>query len=679
MPQRRPREDYGEAQGSARDAFASPLRHLLPGIITGCVSLSVYLATLAPTVLADDSGELATAAYLLGIAHPTGYPLYLLLGKGFTFIPLSGIAVRVGMVSVLSGALAVAIISSLSARISDSFAAGLAAGVVAAFSGPMWSQSTQVEVYAFGALLLALSIAAFARWDETRRVREVVWLAFLVGLALSHHRTSAFLTLPLLGTAFAIQRPPLRVAVRAILVGLSPFLAYVYVPMRAAAHPAVMWSGVDTWSGFLKYMAASTYKSYVFARPAAEALAVAREVGQTAVSELTLGGTAIAAVGLVSLLRRRATIGLPLLVGSVCLVVWTLGYDVGDYTAFLVPVVLFAGICAGEGLRTVLAALRSILRAPRRETGGRSFETALAVAVILVLVAGLLLKNWSESGHRGYWRDYDRERALLAQLPPGAILVTNLDYGLFLPMYVQLVDSFRQDVVVVNTTGSYAPWTEDELTRVAVASAQEAWPGPARPDHELQIYDALPFATYFGEMTRWARPIYCHAYMEHPPGYEAATALWSDLFLISESSSEPVQVLCDSAPVVGFERGVSLVGAEVHPSTVGPRDVFRIVLQWRCGQALSQAPFVLVSLAHEDESGQLVQPTGMLVRYGTWLAGGAAPIAPTEPGLVYRQEIVGMAPTGAPDGKWVVRIGVSDEIGAPIDVHEVCSFVVSAP
>ena len=151
------------------------------------------------------------------------------------------------------------------------------------------------------------------------------------------HRTSAFLTVPLLGTAFAVQKPSLRVTGRTILVGLSPFLAYLYVPIRAAAHPAVMWSGVDTWSGFRHYMAASAYKSYLFARPAAEALSVAQELGRTAVSELTFGGLAIAAIGLVCLLRRRATVSVPLLAGVVCLVIWTLGYNVTDYTAFLVP------------------------------------------------------------------------------------------------------------------------------------------------------------------------------------------------------------------------------------------------------------------------------------------------------------------------------------------------------
>jgi len=52
------------------------------------VSLVVYYITLAPTVSIIDSGELAADLYTLGIAHPTGYPLFTMIGFLFTHIPL---------------------------------------------------------------------------------------------------------------------------------------------------------------------------------------------------------------------------------------------------------------------------------------------------------------------------------------------------------------------------------------------------------------------------------------------------------------------------------------------------------------------------------------------------------------------------------------------------------------
>jgi hypothetical protein len=65
------------------------------------VDLSVYLLTLAPTVQFIDSGELAVVCKTLGIAHPTGYPLYTLLGRLFSLLPSGDIIFRVSQMSLL--------------------------------------------------------------------------------------------------------------------------------------------------------------------------------------------------------------------------------------------------------------------------------------------------------------------------------------------------------------------------------------------------------------------------------------------------------------------------------------------------------------------------------------------------------------------------------------------------
>ena len=53
------------------------------------VSIAVYIKTLAPSVWFIDSGELSAVASTLGIAHPTGYPLFTLIGHLFSMLPVS--------------------------------------------------------------------------------------------------------------------------------------------------------------------------------------------------------------------------------------------------------------------------------------------------------------------------------------------------------------------------------------------------------------------------------------------------------------------------------------------------------------------------------------------------------------------------------------------------------------
>ena len=72
--------------------------------LVGLLAFLVYLRTLAPTVMWYDMGELTTTSYVLGIAHNTGYPLYILLGKLFTFLPFGDAAYRVNLMSAVFAA-----------------------------------------------------------------------------------------------------------------------------------------------------------------------------------------------------------------------------------------------------------------------------------------------------------------------------------------------------------------------------------------------------------------------------------------------------------------------------------------------------------------------------------------------------------------------------------------------
>ena len=65
----------------------------------------IYAAGACRTIYVGDSGELVTAVYLLGIPHPTGYPLYVLLGKLWTLVlPLGSIAWRMSLFSAAAAA-----------------------------------------------------------------------------------------------------------------------------------------------------------------------------------------------------------------------------------------------------------------------------------------------------------------------------------------------------------------------------------------------------------------------------------------------------------------------------------------------------------------------------------------------------------------------------------------------
>src|SRR5436190_21992796 len=90
----------------------SPLTKLdfvLASLVFIC-SLILYIRTLAPSLVYSDGAEFQTLAYTLGMTHLTGYPIYLLIGKFFTFIPVANVAYRINLMSAVFGALSLGLL-----------------------------------------------------------------------------------------------------------------------------------------------------------------------------------------------------------------------------------------------------------------------------------------------------------------------------------------------------------------------------------------------------------------------------------------------------------------------------------------------------------------------------------------------------------------------------------------
>src|SRR5690242_19744659 len=75
-----------------------------------CCTFALYVRTLAPSLLLGDSAEFQILSSTLGIAHPPGYPIYLLIGKLFTWLPVGSVAYRVNLLSASAAAIAVALL-----------------------------------------------------------------------------------------------------------------------------------------------------------------------------------------------------------------------------------------------------------------------------------------------------------------------------------------------------------------------------------------------------------------------------------------------------------------------------------------------------------------------------------------------------------------------------------------
>ncbi|HMH84252.1 MAG TPA: DUF2723 domain-containing protein, partial [Gemmatimonadales bacterium] len=149
--------------------------YLLAGLVT-LGALVLYVATLAPTTQFWDTSEYISAAYVLGIPHPPGNPLFTLIAHTWGLLPLaSAYAMRINLLAAVTSAIAAGcwfLVSErwmrgwVSARGPRRLAAA-AGALVAATAFTVWNQSVVNEkVYTLSLLSIALVLWLIVRWDD---------------------------------------------------------------------------------------------------------------------------------------------------------------------------------------------------------------------------------------------------------------------------------------------------------------------------------------------------------------------------------------------------------------------------------------------------------------------------------------------------------------------------------
>ena len=212
----------------------------VPGIIFAVFG-ALFVCTAAPGLTWLDAGELGAAAHELGIAHPPGFAAYAVVHHGLMrLLPLGDVAFRGNLASALLAALAVVAIYH-AARAWGQSRFGAALGAILVGIAPQCAlHAGAVEVYTGAALMTALMLLCFGRFQEDGDRRWALGLAFIAGLAVGgHHPELRLLALPLLGAVAWQTRGRFVGALGAsATIGGAVIL---YLPIRAATQPMRNW------------------------------------------------------------------------------------------------------------------------------------------------------------------------------------------------------------------------------------------------------------------------------------------------------------------------------------------------------------------------------------------------------------------------------------------------------
>ena len=427
---------------------------LLAGISLFLLTFLVYLKTLAPGVYGFDSAELATGVFSQGVVHPPGYPLYLLIGKLFTFLPFRDVAYRLNLMSAVFASVTVLVLYwTIENIIQNRFAAWCSAFLFAV-SNYFWQMALVAEVYTPLTAFLAGDLLLVSLWRKTGFTRYLLAFSFLYGLTLTMH-TSGILLAP--AFTWLILKTPLwkkshwrlvGMMFVLFLTGLSP---YLYLSLRAATHPAIdysqTYSGVNlsTPSGLWWMVSGQAYSFFVFGYSLndipAELLRFASYLWRNYLGV----GVILGLMGIHWLWRKSPEWLIGLLLAFAANALFFVNYRVMDKdTMFLPAYAVWAVFVAGG-----FAAANELLKQFQSKGlfDARMAKMARTLPILFILLGLGLNWRWVDMSQTDGYVSFARE--MMSETEPDSMVIASWSSAVVLEYY-QVVEGQRPDLVIFN-------------------------------------------------------------------------------------------------------------------------------------------------------------------------------------------------------------------------------------
>jgi tetratricopeptide (TPR) repeat protein len=480
-------------------------------------TLAVYARTVTSSIPFWDSGEFIATSYTLGIPHPPGTPLYVLIGRIFSLLPLGNVHLAVNLLSSLASALGVLFTFLVTVRFMRlaqvrhaaggqrtsadeviAWAAGAAAAFFAAFSNTYWGSAIEAEVYGLSSMVQVAGIYLALRWWEELANNggdgRLLLAWYLMCLSIGIHLGS-FLAAPAILTLALLVNPRsvfnfkfMAWAAVLVLVGMS---VHFYLMIRASHNPLINEGDPETWSAMMDLLQRKQYGSRpMLPRSAPWSFQFGMFWGYfmdqyrlwTATNALpAVVPLALGMYGAVLQAMREKKTFLTMLVmfgiTSLGLLVYLnfTDHEVRDRDYFFTPAFHFFAIWIGMGLGFALELVKDMFAEPAKD----KVSTPLAAACVLAVgLSWLPAKTyWFTHDRTGFYIARDFAYNMLDPLEKDAFIFTNGDNDTFPLWCIQAVDKVRTDIRVVNlsllNTEWYIKQLRDEEPKVPMSVTNE--------------------------------------------------------------------------------------------------------------------------------------------------------------------------------------------------------------
>ncbi|XP_071971849.1 protein O-mannosyl-transferase TMEM260 [Engystomops pustulosus] len=455
-------------------------------VVFTCV-FAVYVKTLHPSVPGGDSGELITAAYELGVAHPPGYPLFTLLAKlVMVLLPVGSIAYRVNLLCSFFGAASSSLLFSTTVRLSGSYSAGILAAGLYSFSRLTWQWSIAAEVFSlnnlFVVMLMGLTVEFHKAKTDSKRSKISLYGAFCCGLSLCNQHTIVLyvvcIVIWVLGHQIMYKELSLSYLLKLGLYFATGLLPYSYLIVSSYFNQARWtWGDQTTVQGLLTHLLREEYGTFSLAKSEAGS-----SMGEILMFQINLMYIEITPVALgLALLclylcytNRDSNLSIVLLFTTMLLgyslfFSWRANLDItkplflGVVERFWMQSNIVVCTLGGHGLSLAMHSIRS-------KMANKDFTIYIEWIFTVALVAHQIHANYSVCDQSSNYAVDKFAKNILSSMPQNAIILLRGDLPGNSLRYLHYCEGLRPDLSLVDqemmTYEWYLPKTAKHLSGV---------------------------------------------------------------------------------------------------------------------------------------------------------------------------------------------------------------------
>ena len=514
----------------------SPIKFVF--IATFAPLFLLYFATSPATVYWQDSGIYLSGVKTLGVIYPPGYPLYVFFGYlwtgilGIIFSDTISFAKSLHSFSGLFGGLGSAIVSVTVYKMVDYFdhqahksnkkhthiptnikmLISITTGLANGLSYSLWSQSINSEVYSmasfFASLLFLISFLLISQ-DSTQKPKKksahrvssaneisifiqkmksvflkkrsdqqtdenkiftnklLLYSYFaILGLSFANHPLSALIIPPTIYLLYTIRKTagPFNIKLLAnllFILSASTIIPYLYLPLRSSSDTVLVWNKIDSVKSFIDHLTGAEYFSQETSLTIFDTNKFV-SFFELFLHELLVAGIVLFALGIKNVYRSDRKIKSFANFGilfSAIIYITVLFYERGtEYNFWLIPSYNFVYIIVGVGFYALATKYRKMI----------------LFSGVISIIFPLLIYNLPFNNKSAYTLPQEFGINILKNLPPNSILITVGDQDSAITKYLQLVENYRKDIVLLRPDDFQQYWRLELI--------QESYPELFIPD-----------------------------------------------------------------------------------------------------------------------------------------------------------------------------------------------------